>query len=50
MIILRAVRWTGHVTCVGENESGYKVFRENLKERYRLEAVGGRIILKWIVK
>jgi hypothetical protein len=46
MIISRDMRWTGHVTCTGENESGYRIFLDNLKERNRLEAVGERIILK----
>jgi hypothetical protein len=41
------MRWMGHVACMGENESGYRIFfLENLKEINRLEAVDERIILK----
>jgi len=45
------MRLTGHVACMEEKRSVYRVLvGKNLKDIYSLEVLGrdGRIILKWI--
>ena len=48
----RGVRCVGHVARVGERRGAYRFSWENLREGEHLEdpAVGGRIILKWILE
>jgi hypothetical protein len=44
----RRMRWTGHVSHMGEMRSAYRILVANLKGRYHVEDLGvdGRIILE----
>jgi hypothetical protein len=46
------MRWAKHVTGMGEMRNSYKAYLKNLNRRDHLEdpGIGGRIILKWIMK
>ena len=52
MIKSRRMRWVGHVAQMGDRSGAYRVLVGDLRDRDHLEdlGIGGRIILKWILK
>jgi hypothetical protein len=46
---LRRMGWEGHVACIRDTRSAYRVWYGNLKERDNLEDLGidGRVFKKW---
>jgi hypothetical protein len=52
MIISRGMLWVGHVACVGERRSAYRIFVGTPEGKSHLEDLGmdGKSLLKWICK